>query len=50
MEKKSSLGLIIGIIAGVAAITAALTAFFIIRDKKKKDEEELDRYLDCSIQ
>lgn len=47
---KSKIGWIVGIVAGVAALTAAVTAFLIFRDKKQKDEEELEHYLDCSIQ
>ncbi len=50
MKKKGTLFTIIGIIVSVAAITAAVTAFLIVRDKKRKDDEELERYLDCSIQ
>lgn len=50
MSKNGKLGLIIGVISAVAAVTAAITAFLIVREKKKRDKEELDRYLDCSIQ
>lgn len=50
MKRKNSLLTIIGIITSVAALTAAITAFLIVKDKKKKDDEELERYLDCSIQ
>lgn len=50
MEKKTKIGFIIGIVSFVAAVSAALTAFFIVRDKKKKDDEELMNYLDCSIE
>lgn len=50
MSNNGKLGWIIGVISAVAAITAAITAFLIVREKKKRDEEELDRYLDCSIQ
>ena len=50
MSKNGKLGLIIGVISAVATVTAAITAFLIVREKKKRDEEELDRYLDCSIQ
>lgn len=50
MEKKSKLGWIIAIVSFVAAASAALTAFFIVRDKQKKDDEELMNYLDCSIE
>lgn len=48
--KKSKLGVFLAIIASVAAVTAAVTAFLIIKEKKSKDDEELERYLDCSIQ
>lgn len=48
--KKSKLAIILGAISLVAAVTAALTAFFIVRDKKKRDDEELMEYLDCSIE
>lgn len=50
MSLRKNLGWIIGVVAGVAAVTAAVTAFLIFKDKKKKDEEELEHYLDCSIQ
>jgi len=41
---------IIGIISLVAALSAACTAFFIMRDKQKKDDEELMEYLDSAIE
>lgn len=50
MEKKSKLGWIIFIVSAVAAITAAVTAFLVVKEKKKKNEAELEEYLDCSIQ
>lgn len=51
MKKTSNvLKFIIGLVAAVAAFTAAITAYMIYTDKKQKDEEELEHYLDCSIQ
>ena len=50
MEKKSNVGLIVGLISVVVALTAALTAFLVVREKRRKDDEELMEYLDCSIQ
>ena len=50
MSNKCALAWIISIIAVISAMTAALTAFLVIRDKKKKDNEELDRYLEDAIQ
>ena len=47
--KNKKLFWIIGIISVVAALSAALTAFFIVKDKQKKDDEELMEYLDSSI-
>ena len=41
---------IIGVIAAIAAVIASLTTAFILVDKKRKNDEELDRYFDCSIQ
>ena len=41
---------IIWLVSAVAAIVAAVTAFLIIKEKKKKDEEQLEEYLDYSIQ
>ena len=48
--KNKKLMWIIGIISVVAAVSAALTAFLIVKDKQKKDDEELMEYLDNSIE
>ena len=50
MEKKNKYGWLVVVISAVAALTAALTACLVVREKKKKDEAELEEYLDCSIQ
>ena len=49
MKKGSKLALIIGLVAAIAAIAASVTALLMYLDHKK-DEEELEHYLDCSIQ
>lgn len=49
MRKGSKLALFIGMIAAVAAIVAAVSALLLYLDRKK-DDEELEHYLDCSIQ
>ena len=49
MMKKNNLGRIITLIGVVASLTAAITAFLMYRDKLKKEEEDLEEYLDCSI-
>jgi hypothetical protein len=41
---------IVGIMSLVAAVSAALTAFFIVKEKQKKDDEELMEYLDSAIE
>ena len=41
---------IVGIMSLVAAVSAALTAFFIVKEKQKKDDEELMAYLDSAIE
>lgn len=50
MEKKSSFKWLICVISVVAALSAAVTAFLFMKEKKKKDEEQLEEYLDYSIQ
>ena len=50
MKRYNRLALLIGFISAIAAVVASVTALCIFFDKKKKDEEELERYLDCSIQ
>ncbi len=49
MKKGSKLAIFIGVIAAVAAVVASLSALLLYLDKKKEDEE-LEHYLDCSIQ
>ena len=50
MDKKCYWKWLIFIITAVAAVSAAVTAFLIVREKQKKDDEELEEYLDYSIQ
>ncbi len=47
---KSMFTVLISVIGGIAAITAAVTAFLIFKEKQRRDEEELEHYLDSSIQ
>ncbi|WP_316608803.1 hypothetical protein [uncultured Ruminococcus sp.] len=50
MEKKSTWKWLVCIISAVAALSAAVTAFLIMKEKQKKDDEQLEEYLDYSIQ
>lgn len=49
MKKGSKLAIFIGVVAAVAAVVSALSALLLYLDKKH-DDEELEHYLDCSIQ
>lgn len=49
MKKGTKLTLFIGIITTIAAVAASVTALLLYLDHKR-DEEELEHYLDCSIQ
>ena len=50
MEKKGSWKWLVCIISVVAALSAAITAFLVVKEKQKKDDEQLEEYLDYSIQ
>ena len=50
MERKNKFGWSGVLVSAVAALTAAITAFLVVREKKKKDDAELEEYLDYSIQ
>ena len=48
--KKNGFTVFITVLSAVAALAAAAIAVFVYFEKKKKDDEELEHYLDCSIQ
>ena len=50
MGNKCTWKWLVCIISAVAALSAAITAFLIVREKQKKDDEQLEEYLDYSIQ
>lgn len=49
MKKGSKLALLVGVVAAIAAVVASISALLLYLDKKR-DDEELEHYLDCSIQ
>ena len=49
MKKGTKLTLLIGLITAIAAVAASVTALLLYL-YHKRDEEELEHYLDCSIQ
>lgn len=50
MKNSNKFTALMGLIAGFAALVAAGVALMVFIEKKKRDEEELEHYLDCSIQ
>ena len=50
MKRNDKFGLIIAIVATAATIAAAVATAIVYFEKKRKDDEDLDHYLDCSIQ
>ena len=49
MKKGSKLAILIGVVAAIAAVVASLSALLLYLDRKR-DDEEREHYLDCSIQ
>lgn len=47
---KNKFAILLSVISAVAAVGAAIVAVTLYFEKKRKDEEELEHYLDCSIQ
>lgn len=50
MKKNGNLALLVSLILAVTTIAAAVGALVVALTKKRNDEKELERYLDCSIQ
>lgn len=50
MKRDSKLGVIIAIVATAATIAASVATAIVYFEKKRKDDEDLKHYLDCSIQ
>lgn len=48
--KKSNPWVILGVITAIAAIVASITTAVLMLEKRRKEDEELEHYLDCSIQ
>ncbi len=50
MKHCSKFRWFMGILSLAAIVAAAVAAVVVYLEKKKKDEEDLEHYLDCSIQ
>lgn len=48
--KKMRFSTLVAIIMGVATLAAAVGAVVYKLEKKRKDDEELDKYIDCCIE
>lgn len=46
----SKFTILVSVLSAITAVAAFAVAIVLFFEKKKKDEEELERYLDCSIQ
>ena len=49
-NRKYTIKVILWIVSAVAIVTAAITAYLVVKEQKKKEDEELEEYLDYSIQ
>lgn len=50
MKNSGKLSAWIAVFSAVAAVVSIAVAVVLFFEKKKKDEEDLEHYLDCSIQ
>ena len=50
MKKGNTLILILAMVSVAVTVAAAVSGIMLYLDRKKKDEEGLEHYLDCSIQ
>lgn len=50
LKNSGKLSLWIALFSTIAAVLSVAVAIVLFFEKKKKDEEELEHYLDCSIQ
>lgn len=50
MKKTNGFAIFATILSALAAVAGIAVAVALYFEKKKKDEEELEHYLDCSIQ
>ena len=50
MKEKENFGAVFAVISLAAIVAAIVASFIVFFEKRKKDDEELDRYLEGSIQ
>lgn len=50
LKKNNTFSILLSVVSALIAVTAAVVAVTLYFDKKRKDEEELEHYLDNSIQ
>lgn len=49
-RKDNSVLWIIGLIVAFAAVVASITTAIMLFEKRRREDEELEEYLDCAIQ
>lgn len=50
MKSSGKLSVWVAVLSTVAAVISVAVAVTLFFEKRKKDEEDLEHYLDCSIQ
>lgn len=50
MKKSKKAAGVLTILAFIIAVATTVTGILLYLDKKRKDDEEIEHYLDCSIQ
>jgi NADH:ubiquinone oxidoreductase subunit K len=50
LKKSGKLSVFVTVVSLIAAAVSLAVAVVLYLEKKKKDEEDLEHYLDCSIQ
>lgn len=50
MKDSGKLSVWVAVFSTLAAVVSVAVAVTLLFEKKKKDEEDLEHYLDCSIQ
>jgi flagellar basal body-associated protein FliL len=50
LKRSGKFSMWVAIFSAIAAVVSIAVAVVMLFEKKKKDEEDLEHYLDCSIQ
>ena len=50
MGKKTNVWVVLGVVIAIAAVVASVTTAVLLLNKKRQENEDLENYLECSIQ